>query len=128
MVYLIIVGLGIASLLHLFWVPKQSHCILLIFQQQPMGQWFAASIVILAPLLVAFVKHKPLFSVVIGMDGCALLPTRKMYLWNNLCKKKIVKLIVHSICDYLPDSFVCFFLVTWIKLNWHIRFDLLELT
>ena len=59
---------------------KQNCCTTLKFHQHLIGQYFAASVTVLALLSVAFVVHKLLFLVVLDVGGCHLLPARKIYI------------------------------------------------
>ena len=123
MFYLPVLGLGIVSLSHLLLVSKQNFCTILMFCQQLMEQWFAASVGILAHLSMALVMHKPLYLVVPGMSGCPLLLARKMYLERPFTREKIIKFIVYSICNCLTCSLVYFCVVTGIIIMWHINFN-----
>ena len=123
MFYLIAPSQGKAWLSNLLWVPNRSTCTILRFHHYLTGQWFAAFVAILTLPVVTSVMLKPLFLVVLGMGAWALLPARKVYLPKQpLPENRSINPLCNSICDCLTYFFVCFFVVTGIKIIWHISF------
>ena len=126
MLYLITLDLNITLLSLFLWVPQQGCYTLLMFYWHPMGQWFAASVAILA-LSMTFVKHRPLVSWPLVWVTALFYLQRKMYLQNNLYQRKDCYIHCVTYVWLLHLHFFCFFVVTGIQIIWHISLDFVRI-